>query len=78
MKPSCIEYGTRYSDDSGWGRHVEMDARTSMVSCDISGGRFAMSFDEAFWLVEALLRGREALGMDKFTMSGPSEPGAEK
>lgn len=78
MTPSCVEFGERYTDDSGWEKHIEMDARTSNIRVEISGERFRLDFDDAWWLIAAILHGREVLGMDRFTMSGPSEPGAEK
>lgn len=78
MTPTTVEYGKRYSDDSGWELHVSMEPRTDKIWIDITGERLSMTFEEMHWLLEALMRGRDALGMDKFVMPGPSEPGAAK
>ena len=72
MTPTEVIYGVRYSDDSGWERRVELDARMKSVSVDIAGYSFRCDFEEMHWLLNALLDARDALGMDKFQRDLPA------
>ncbi len=67
MTPKVVEFGERYPDDSGWQRHIEVDARLKRVSIEISGDRMSIVTEEAAWLVNAIVDAWNALGFDRLT-----------
>jgi hypothetical protein len=75
--PAKVAFGTRYSDNSGWERFVEVDTHEERVLLDISGGRMCISTEEAWWLLATLIQARESLGMDKLA-SRPDAQGDAK
>lgn len=74
MNPHRVEYGDRYSDDSGWSRLLVVDTEAMKATVELSGCDMRIQLDELWWLVRAALAAREKLGMDKLEVGGPQEP----
>ena len=76
MNPTSVEYGECYSDDSGWGKRLKIDVHTARVEIETGGDQCCMKLDELWWIVQAALLAREALGMDKLVPEEPQHPSA--
>lgn len=53
-KPHSAAYGTRYSDDSGWERLVEVDHHTDTLRIEIGGSNLSCSVADMEWIENAL------------------------
>ena len=57
-----VEYGTKYSDGSGWERRLSVDTHVAEAKLEIHGNLITMSLEELQWLVETILEARITLG----------------
>jgi hypothetical protein len=75
LLPKQIAFGERYGDDSGWERRVAFDDHANKVNLDFGGNvPMSLSFEDAWWLLRALMKAREHFGVDKISNDGPSGP----
>jgi hypothetical protein len=72
MMPKRVAYGEGYSDGSGWKQFLSVDAEDGKAMVELSGADAHLSLDDLWWLVKAAMAAREALGMDKLVLDGPS------
>ena len=72
MKSHSVEFGERYSDNSGWERRLLVNLQEKRIEIDSEGSYMSMMVDEMEWLIRALMAAREALGMDKIISEVPT------
>lgn len=71
MNPTVVEFGERYSDDSGWEKRLSVNTVADRIEIEAGGTHAIIKQDELWWIVCAALRAREHLGMDKLPLDGP-------
>jgi len=73
--PTSIEFGERYTDDSGWSRKLVIETHGNNVDIDVGGGQpISCTCEDLWWLASAALEAREKLGFDQLVVEGPSPP----
>lgn len=63
MKLHKAETGERYSDDSGWERHVAIDTQENSLVIAINGSKLGASADDVNWLISALTAVGKTVGI---------------
>lgn len=63
MKPTTVEFGERYSDNSGWERLLTVDTHNDSVHIEATGSSMSCSIAELEWIIDAANNALIAIGV---------------